>query len=242
MNTMQPQEFIRLYRAAFGERAELPILFSYTAQPLAAEQPVTGCLFRCLDRVRRGETVSFSASTVGCGGGRFYTGFAPMPERVPEFVSLKERYKRAPEAMRDYLEQLQVPAAPAPYLNLQRIDRAERFDGAEGLLFLASPDMLAGLTAWANYDNNRADAVAAPFGSGCGSIFTMAVIENRRGGRRTFLGLFDPSARPYVDEHVLSFTIPACRLDEMLQTLPECCLGGIHDWLRVRKRLTGEEQ
>lgn len=239
---MQPQEFMHLYRAAFGERAELPILFSYTAQPLAEEQPVAGCLFRCLDRVRRGEIVSFSASTVGCGGGRFYTGFAPMPDRVPDFVSLNERYKRDPESVRAYLEQLQVPSAPAPYLNLLRLDLAERFDGAEGLLFLASPDMLAGLTAWANYDNGQADAVAAPFGSGCSSIFTQAVIENRRGGRRTFLGLFDPSARPYIEKDLLSFTIPARRLEEMLVTLPECCLGGTHDWLRVRKRLTGEEQ
>ena len=38
-------------------------------------------------------TVSLNADVIGCGGGKFYTGFTDMPERVPTFVSLKEKYK-----------------------------------------------------------------------------------------------------------------------------------------------------
>ena len=37
------------------------------------------------------------AETIGCGGGKFYTGFTEMPEHVPTFVSLKERYKQTPQ-------------------------------------------------------------------------------------------------------------------------------------------------
>ncbi len=35
-----------------------------------------------------------AAENIGCGGGKFYTGFTEMPERVPTFVSLKEKYKQ----------------------------------------------------------------------------------------------------------------------------------------------------
>lgn len=55
-------------------------------------------------------------------------------------------------------------------------------------MFLATPDMLSGLTTWASFDNNREDAVTALFGSGCSSVVTQVVIENKAGGRRTFLG------------------------------------------------------
>ena len=41
-----------------------------------------------------------------------------------------------------------------------------------------------------------------------------AVNENRRGGHRAFLGFFDPSARPYVESNVLSFTIPMSRFKD----------------------------
>ena len=67
----------------------------------------------------------------------------------------------------------------------------------EGILFFATPDMLSGLATWAFFDNNADDAVSCIFGSGCSSVVAQAVKENRTGGRRTFIGLLDPSVRPY---------------------------------------------
>ena len=35
------------------------------------------------------------------------------------------------------------------YLNFARMDKVENFDNLEGILFLATPDMLSGLATWA---------------------------------------------------------------------------------------------
>ena len=84
--------------------------------------------------------------------------------------------------------------------------------------------MLSGLCTWAFYDNNSPDAVTTPFASGCAAAVTFAVNENRKGGRRCFLGMFDPSARPHVPENELTFTIPMCRFREMLKTMNDSAL------------------
>ena len=127
--------------------------------------------------------------------------------------------------------------APRPWLRFERLDAAASFEGAEGLLFFAGPDMLAGLFAWASYDNDAEDAVAAPFGSGCGVMIARVVEENRRGGQRCFLGLFDPSVRPWVGAHELGFAVPVSRLASMCASLPATALSGTDGWLRVRERM-----
>ena len=78
-----------------------------------------------------------------------------MPEHVPGFVSLKEKYKKTPEMVVDYVKGLEMERATKPYLNFVRIDKAESWDGVEGLLFYATPDMLSGLCGWAFFDNNE---------------------------------------------------------------------------------------
>ena len=58
------------------------------------------------------------------------------------------------------------------YLHFARIDRLTSFEKVEGLLFLATPDILSGLITWTFFDNNNPDAVSTPFGSGCSSTIT----------------------------------------------------------------------
>ena len=72
-----------------------------------------------------------------------------MPEHVPGFVSLKEKYKKTPDMVIDFIQELQVPKAEKAYLHFARIDKIGSFDKVEGILFLATPDMLAGLATWA---------------------------------------------------------------------------------------------
>lgn len=100
---MDVKEFTAAYREAFGERPELPLLFRYTDTPLRPVEKVGGCFFKALAEARRGLPVSLNAGNIGCGGGKFYTGFSPMPEFVPQFVSLKERYKRTPEMVLEFI-------------------------------------------------------------------------------------------------------------------------------------------
>lgn len=234
--------FITNYQEAFGKHAELPIAFWYSDQMEAPTEKVNGCLFKCMKRVRGGEAVSLSTETITCGGGKFYTGFSDMPERVPGFVSLKEKYKKTPEMVLDFIKEVQVPKTDKTYLNFVRIDRISSFDKVEGILFLATPDMLSGLATWAYFDNNAPDSVASPFGSGCCSVITQTVIENKIEGRRTFLGFFDPSVRPYFEADLLSFTIPMSRFKEMYHTMRESCLFDTHAWGKIKERLQLAQQ
>lgn len=234
---MDIHTFITNYQEAFGKHAELPIAFWYSDQAEAPAEKVNGCLFKCMKQVRGGKIVSLNAETITCGGGKLYTGFTDMPERVPGFVSLKEKYKRTPEMVIDFIKEIQVPRTDKAYLHFARIDQISSFDKAEGIFFLATPDMLSGLATWAYFDNNAPDAVASPFGSGCCSIITQAVVENKRQGRRTFLGFFDPSVRPYFEADLLSFTIPMSRFKEMYHTMRESCLFDTHAWGKIKERI-----
>ncbi len=233
---MTPQTFAELLRRAFGDTLDLPIAIYYS-DTAAATTPKgdTRCLFSHLATAMSGRSVTLSADNVICGGGKFYCGFTPMPEYVPEFVSLKERYKQTPEQVRAYASH--VEQATKPYLNLVRIDRLESFEGVEAVVFFASPDALSGLAMWAFFDNDAPDAVSALFGSGCSSVITQAVMENRRSGHRTFLGMFDPSARIHIRPDHLSLAIPMSRLKVMLTTLADCCLYDTNGWSRVRERM-----
>ncbi|NLZ72431.1 MAG: DUF169 domain-containing protein [Bacteroidales bacterium] len=236
---MEVTFFINNYKEAFGEKAELPLVFWYSDTAIAKTEKINGCFFKGFESVRNGKTLSLSLETIGCGGGKFYTGFTDMPKHVPNFVSLKEKYKKTPEMVLEYIEQLKVPKAKKLYLNFARIDAIDndRLNSLEGLLFLATPDVLSGLCTWAYFDNNSEETVVSLFGSGCSAIITRAVTENRQNGKRTFLGLFDPSVRPHIDKNVLSFVIPLSRFKEMYYTMRESCLFDTHAWNKVRKRI-----
>lgn len=145
---MEIRSFIQQYREAFGSKAPLPLLFGYSDKPVADTPRIGGCFFKGLQAARDGQPVALSAEVIGCGGGKLYTGFSDMPERVPGFVSQKEKYKKTPEMVVDYIKGLGMQRAALPYLNFIRIDQAESFNGTEGILFFASPDMLSGLCGW----------------------------------------------------------------------------------------------
>ena len=234
---MEVKEFINNYREAFGENAPLPIAFYYSDNAVAETPKIFGCFFQVFESVRNGQPASLNGDIISCGGGKTYTGFAPMPEHVPTFVSLKEHYKRTPQDVIDYVDGLQIQPATKKYLNFVRIDQLDDFDKMEGLLFFATPDMLAGLAMWAFFDNNREDAVSSIFGSGCSSIVSLAIRENRMNGNRTFIGMFDPSARPFVGANELSFVIPASRFRSMCDTMRDSCLFDTHAWSRLRSRM-----
>lgn len=234
---MEIKTFISRYHGAFGEKAPLPLLFGYSNDRIARTEKIGGCMFKALQLARNGQPVNLNAEVIGCPGGKFYTGFSELPEHVPGFVSAKEKYKQTPEMVVDFVRALEIKQVEKEYLHFIRVDQADSFDDMEGMLFFATPDVLSGLCAWAFYDNNAADTVTCMFGSGCASAITYAVQENRKNGNRTFLGLFDPSVRPYVGENELSFVIPHSRFRQMYQTMPECCLFGTHAWSKVKERI-----
>jgi hypothetical protein len=137
----------------------------------------------------------------------------------------------------DYIDGLGMKRTDKAYLNFVRIDKAESFDDYEGILFYATPDMLSGLCGWAFFDRNEPDAVVARFGSGCSTVVSMTVVENARQGYRCFLGLLDPSVRPYVKANELGFTIPMSRFTKMMETMRQCFLFDSHAWKKMKERL-----
>lgn len=234
---MTPADFTRNFRQAFGP-AELPLVFGYTDDPAGLpDAPARGCFFHALKTARSGEPLTLGAETIKCGGGKLYTGFADPSPRIDEFVSLKEKYKQTPQLVHDFVESIGLPRAEKPYLRFVRADRLDSFDGMEGLIFFATPDVLSGLVGWAVYDTNAPDAVSTPFGSGCSTLVAQTVAENRRNGHRCFLGLFDPSVRPVVEPDVLGFSMPLSRFRVMSETMMECFLGGGPAWNKVKERI-----
>ena len=221
---MDVKEFISRYQEAFGEAAPLPIAFGYSDKPASEIKKVPKCMIGAISKVRNGESLTLCEENVLCGGGGLYTAFREMPDRVPGFVSEIEHYKKTKEMVLDYVKSLDIHITEKPYLNFIRVDKLDNWDDAEALLFFATPDMLSGLCTWAFYDNNSPDAVTTQFGSGCAAIVSFAINENKKRGKRCFLGMLDPSARPLVPENELTFTVPMSRFKEMLETMNDSAL------------------
>lgn len=234
---MKPSEFISEYRECFGNGAPLPLAVVYTDMPLSEPLNITGYMFKQFHRAYNGETVTFDAESLTCGGGKLYTGLGPAQEGIYDFVSKIERYKHSPELVRSYIANLNPRLSEKPYLNIVLIERLDRFDEIEGLMFLVTPNMLSGLFAWANFDSTDLNAVMCPWGSGCASAITTMVNENRSGGKHCFIGMLDVYARQFFRSDILSFSIPKSRFMEMCGTMRQCCVSGSSAWLKVKKRI-----
>lgn len=236
---MTPQQFTIKFREAFGNSIPLPIVFWYGDTAVNPESSVPRCMIGAIRKVCYGEALTLTTENVQCGGGGLYTAFRPMPERVPLFVSKTEHYKQRPEQVHAYVESLEIEITERPYLNFVRVDKLDSWEGVEAVVFFATPDVLSGLCSWAFFDNDAEDAVVTKFASGCAAVVSFATVENRKGGRRCFLGMFDPSARPLVPKDELSFAVPMSRFSEMLRTMPHSALFE-HAFSVVRRRIDGQ--
>lgn len=238
---MKPEEFVKAYAEAFGADTQLPIAFGFSDEPLTAPKEGLRCIMGLFPKVRKGEAVTLADKFLGCGGGTVYMGTGELVDRIPHFVSNIEHYQQTPQMVRDYVEGLHIVPAPKQYINFQRVDSLTSWEGIEGMIFFAKPDVLSGLCAWAFFDDNTASAVITRFASGCASLITMAVSENRKtDGHSCFLGGFDPSARIMMPAEELTFVIPAVRLGKMLQTMRDTCLFDTPAWGKIRQRIENE--
>lgn len=222
---------------AFGEEAALPIAFWHSDSPVTEPEPMNGCFFPVFEKVREGHAASFDATTMKCGGGKFYCGLAPMPEYVPTFVSEKEHYKASPQLVKESVNRLNIEVHPDKFLNFCRIDHVNDNISYHGILIAATPDILSGLVSWAYYDNASDDGVCTIWGSGCSATIRAVINENNSKGERCFIGLFDPSVRPRVRANELMFCIPKNRLEKMAASIHDTCLFNGAAWSKVRERI-----
>ncbi|MCX7833949.1 MAG: DUF169 domain-containing protein, partial [Ignavibacteria bacterium] len=211
------------------------------APPVKAEHI---CLIGELAKVRNGKSIAFTGETIGCAGGRRYSGFSKklMPD-FRYFLSCGipgklegERYKKTPEIVDRLLAEMpEIPTAKK-FIIFKRIDKLTEIDEPDVIIFFAKPDVLSGLFTLAGFDEFNQYSVVAPFGAGCATIIQLPYLENLKQEPKCVLGMFDVSARPYVPENVLSFAVPIKKFITMVKNMDESFL--ITDsWKAVMKRI-----
>ena len=242
-------KFLTLWKKFFNN-APLPITFYYTDKPVNAEKvepdSVARCIIGALANVQKGQSLAFDVDAVGCPGGKRYLGFVEKME-MPNFEYFLscgipgklegERYKKSPELVREYMKSHDsVMKAPAKYIVFKRWDKLEKDDDPDVVVFYAEPDVLAGLYTLASFDEAEQDMVIAPFGSGCASIVQYPFMEVKSARPRAVIGMFDISARPYVDKNELAFSAPMSKFRRMVDNMEESFLI-TPSWAKVQKRI-----
>ncbi len=241
------EKFTILWEKYFN-KSELPITFYYTDEAKDTEivKPPAGhrCIMLDLAKVRKGNSISFSADSIGCHGGKRYLGFSS--ELMPDFDYFLscgipgrlegERYRKSPELVKELMQKVPAFEAPGKYIIFKRWDKLEETDNPEVVIFLAYPDVLSGLFTLANFDADNPNGVFCPFSAGCGSIVQFPYFEKDSDKPRGVLGMFDVSARPYVEENTLSFSVSIKKFITMLDNMEESFLI-TESWRKVQKRI-----
>jgi len=243
--------FVHLWRKYFDD-VDLPVAVFYSDEraPDAAAVAKSGpCVVGMLELARKGKTLCLSAKTRMCGGAKRYLGFAEQAGTADfeYFLSYGipgrlegERYKKSPELVRESMKHFRPFKAPKPFIVFKRWDKLSVSDEPELVVFLAEPDVIAGLFTLANYDESEPNGVICPFGSGCSSIVYHPYMELRASHPRCVLGMFDISARPFVDRKALSFAIPFPKFRKMIDNMDESFL--ITDSWKVVRRRVGQSR
>jgi uncharacterized protein (DUF169 family) len=247
MDMAMKTRFVESWNRYFSG-AELPISFYYTNAEDAAERvPVPAahlCMIGVLAKVRKGASLSFDVDSIGCDGGKRYTGFtqdiSPMFEY---FLSCGfpgklegERYKKSPDLVKEMLKIVPQFKAPARFIVFKRFDMLEQSDDPGAVIFFATPDVLSGLFTLANYDEAEPNGVFCPFSAGCGSIVQYPYLEKDSARPRAVIGMFDVSARPYVPKETLTFAVPMNKFVRMVHNMEESFLI-TRSWEKLKKRM-----
>lgn len=242
------KKFSSLWEKYFNN-AEIPITFYYTNEAghakLVEPSSAPRCIIAALAAVRQGSPACFNVDSVGCPGGKKYLGFAEQVRPNFEYFlsygipgELRgERYSKSPELVRELMEHTPVFKAPGRFIVFKRWDMLEESDEPEVVIFFAQPDVLSGLFTLARFDEAELNTVFTPFGSGCSTIVQYPYLEGGSERLRGVIGMFDPSARPFVPKDVLTFSVPMSKFVRMIDNMEESFL--ITDsWGRVQKRIS----
>ena len=228
--------------------AELPVAYYYAGEVSEKDLQDTKNEHRCLicnlNRVREGHAFVYSSESPGCLGGKRYTGFSQrLRPNFEYFLSCGipgkmegERYKKSPEIVEQLNREMRRAAAPAKYLVFKRWDKMEEGEEPAAVVFFAEPDVLSGLFTLANFRGIKPYSVITPFSAGCGSIIRFPLMEGSSQHPRAVIGLFDPSARPWFGENILTFTAPMKKFAEMVEDMDESFLI-TPTWDRILQRI-----
>ncbi len=151
-----------------------------------------------------------------------------------------ERYKKSPELVKKFVEQLPMIAVSNEYVVFKPLSKVEAGEEPVVIVFIVNPHQLSALIVLANYGRDGHDNVIAPMGAGCHQIGIFAYREARSEKPRAVIGLTDLDARLNVRSHlgdsVFTFTVPYGIFVEMEGNM-EGSLLEVGTWLELRKHL-----
>jgi hypothetical protein len=240
-------KFLTLWKKYFNNAA-LPVTFYYSDEDHSVKsikaQVLPRCVIAALAGVREGKSLCVEAESVKCFGGRRYLGFSK--EITPDFdyflscgipgKTRGERYVKSPEMVREITKNTPSFTAPGKFVIFKRWDKLEEIDKPEVVIFFAIPDVLSGLFTLARFDETDRGAIQAPFGSGCASIIQYPYLEQASEHPKAIIGMFDPSARPFVPPEVLTMAVPMKKFSTMIDNMEESFL--ITDtWQKIQRRI-----
>jgi uncharacterized protein (DUF169 family) len=141
-----------------------------------------------------------------------------------------ERYKKSPELVENFLNELPVMEVPANYVVFKPLKDLTEENDEEAVIvvFVVDPDQLSALVALTNFDRQGVDNVFTPMGAGCHQIGIYAFREAQKEKPRAVIGLTDISARKNVrhliGKDVFTFAVPYRRFMEMEASVDESFL------------------
>ncbi len=246
MEKTERDNFISLWKRYFNN-AELPITFYYTDREMSSLVPpgsVNSCIIAALLKARKGQPMQFNAESIGCFGGKLFTGF--VTEIFPDFEYFiscgipgkmeGERYKKTPGIVKEMMKHQKPFEAPGRYIVFKRWDLLTDADDPQVVIFFTKPDALAGLFTLANFDEVYPNGVITPFGSGCSSIISHPYLQSLAVQPKPVIGMFDPSARRFIARDEISFAVPIERFRTMVGNMNESFLT-TGSWAKVQKRI-----
>ncbi|MEZ7196470.1 DUF169 domain-containing protein [Pseudodesulfovibrio karagichevae] len=195
---------------------------------------------------KKGGAAFVSTEEYGCLGGVYYSGMLkPHLRFIEHYVSTGfegtplqgERYMPNPDAMRDFLLEVNPRKAPGKYCIFKPLSRFKDGEEPEFVIFFARPEVLTGLHTQAAFTTGDMDCVASPFGAGCTNMIAWPLYYKERGVDRAVIGGFDPSARKFMKTDELTFTVSLGLYEKMLAALPESMFTHETDWKGVRKKV-----
>ncbi len=150
------------------------------------------------------------------------------PKIMVEEFSEGEGFKKSPELVARFLEEIPHIEPEGPYVVIKPLENLVSGDKPKVVTFLADPDQLSALTVLANFARPGTDNVRIPFGAGCASMALYPFYESEQANPRAVIGMTDISARFYLRKilgrDILSFTVPWSLFEEMEGNVPESFL------------------
>lgn len=233
------EKFIKKWHTYFGNE-DLPITFFFTDERVQEQEIISkkwSCMLVKLNQVRKGRSISLSETSIGCDAALGYIGFDKVPSSVYDYLSIgAEKYKPTPEMIKSFVDQLEISPPQKKYLTFKRWDLLEVDDNPEVVIFFVKPDVLSGLFYLVQFDEYEVNTVITPMSTGCTSIITYPLAENRKEQPRSVLGLFEIESRAMFNENLLTLAIPMKKFEKIVNYMDETFLT-TKNWQKLKKRI-----